>query len=239
MVRLLAPLLLCSLVVAAPADLRPRYGNGWTGFKPGSALRMKVTREAPMRVPFVQIEETLLKKVTKLQLRLERTTKNQLTDDKTVGWWVPLAGEAMDGEKESRKRMENEKIQAAGRTWDCSVQQITVTGKTGRRVITEWTARNPRLRIKRLEKWYGPDGKPTTSRSIMLSKPPQARTVGEKKVVCIGYRGLSKTGANEERSETWHSRQVPGDLAGGKIEFFVKGKSVTTLHFKVLKFETK
>ena len=84
-------LLLSSLALAAPRDLRPRYGSGWAGFTRGSWVTMKVTSVLPKRVPSVQTQTTKLTEADKKKLSLERVTKNPLTEDRTQKWSAPAS----------------------------------------------------------------------------------------------------------------------------------------------------
>ena len=231
--------LLATTTIAAPRDLRPRYGSGWTGFAVGSSVRMKMTAAVPKRVPFVQITTTTLKKVEKNRLTLESVTENQLTDPQKRSSTVPPAGEAGVGETETSKKLPDEKIKAAGRDWECTKRQITITGAAGKRVITDWIAKDPLLRVKREEKRYDKTGKLTGTTSTVLSKPAQKADIGGRVVLAFAYRSVTKSGDDEQRSETWTSRQVPGDLVSGEIKFYKKGKLIQTLTLKALKFVTK
>jgi hypothetical protein len=232
-------LLLASLALAAPRDLRARYGGGWAGLKKGSTVTMKVTVAVPKKVPFVQVQTTTLKKVGKSEFELEQLTKNQLTPDRKQSWTTPATGEARAGEKETAKKLDGEKITAAGRKWDCTKREITVTGKAGKRVITDWTAKNPLLRIKRIEKTYDPAGKSVSTQSIVLSELPQMRLAGEKKVSCVGYRSIKRMGKREQRQDSWHSRSVPGDIVSLEMKQYQGGKLVSTVYMRVLRFVAK
>ena len=170
--RLLGLLLLISTsVLAAPKDLRLRHGSGWTGFKKGSSVTMKVTSFMPNRMLPAEIQQTTLVEVGKQRLKLERVSKNQLTGDKKQPWTTPTSGEADAHEKETIKKLEDETLRVMNRDWHCTKKEITVTGKTGKRVITQWTAKNPLLRIKRLERSYDAKGKLISTRSMMLAMP--------------------------------------------------------------------
>lgn len=232
-------LIFAATASAAPKDLRPRYGNGWSGFAAGSTSRLKMTATVPGRVPFVQITTSTLKKVEKTKLTIDQVTENQLTDAKKRTLTVPPAGDAAFGEKQKIRKLENVTIKAGGRDWICTRHEITVTGKTGKRVLTDWISVSPLLRVKRVEKKYDLKGKSAGMTSTVLSKVPKVMEVGGKKVLCVGYTSISKTGAIEQRSETWTSRQVPGDLVSGEMRIYQKGKLVQTLNFRTLRFVAK
>ncbi|MHC4939590.1 MAG: hypothetical protein ACYTHK_11520 [Planctomycetota bacterium] len=228
-----------TLALAAPQDLRPRFGDGFAGFKVGSSVRMKLTRVVPNRAPIVTITTSTLKKVAKSALTIERLSENPLTSPTTTTSTVPPSGNAAANEKEVVKKLPDGTIEAAGKKWACTRSEHTVTGPNGKRVITEWTSKTPLMRIKRITKSYDMTGKATGTASTVLSKAPEPRDVGGKKVVCIGYRTIQKSGDIEQRMETWSSRQVPGDFAGGTVKFYLKGKLSQTLHLKVIRFEAK
>jgi len=232
-------LLLATAAWSAPKDLRLRYGSGWTGFKKGSSVTMKVTLIMPNRMLPSEVQKTTLVESGKKELKLERVTKNQLTGDKKTAWKTPTTGEAAPGESESIKKLKEEKIRVAGREWDCTKREITVKGKGAKRVITQWTAKNPLLRVKRLVKIYDALGKLVSTQSIMLLKTPALQKVAGKELVCVSYRSLTKTGKVEERQDTVHSRQVPGDLVSLDWKRFDQGKLQVTLQQRVLRFEVK
>ncbi|MHC4847082.1 MAG: hypothetical protein ACYTEG_01355 [Planctomycetota bacterium] len=237
--RLIVLLAVTTLAIAGPPDLRPRFGDGFTGFKAGSSVRMKRTVVMPNRAPMVTIVNSTLKKVSKTVLTIERVAENPLMKPTPTVTKMPASGYAQLHEKQTAKKLEDETIDAAGKKWPCTKTEFTVTGATGKQVITEWTAKNPLMRVKRLKKDYDAQGKAAGTQSILLSKVPQAREVGGKKVVCIGYRMIQKSGEVEHRVDTWSSRQVPGDFAGGEWKVYQKGKLVQTIHLKVIRFEAK
>lgn len=232
-------LLLSTTALAAPKDLRLRYGAGWTGFKKGSSVTMKVTTLIPNRMIPPEVHTTTLKNVAKTELTLERVTKNQLTGDKKQSWKTPATGEAGAGEKEKTEKLEGEKIRAAGRLWDCSKRQITLTGKAGKRVITQWTAKNPLLRIKRLERHYDAKGTLISTRSMVLHKSPGLQKIGTKELICVTYRSLMKAGKVEQREDSVHSRQIPGDLVSLEMKRFQSGKLTLTYQLRALRFAVK
>jgi hypothetical protein len=240
--RRLILLLACPALLAAAdddRDLRPRYGDGFAGFGVGSYVRMKLTRVIPERVPIVTVTTSTLKKVTKEALTIERVSENSLTDPTTTTSTLPPEGNAGPGEKESVKKLPDETIEAAGKKWDCTQREHTVTGPAGKRVITEWIAKKPLMRVKRITRSYDAEGKPAGVVSILLSEAPARREVGQRKVTCIGYRTIQKSGEVEQRMDTWSSREVPGDFAGGEVKIFLKGKLAQTLILKVIRFEAK
>lgn len=235
-------LLACSALFAEEPrtqDFRPRYGDGFAGFGVGSSVRMKLTRVIPERVPIVTVTTSTLKKVEKDALTIERVSENSLTDPTVTTSVVPPEGNAGPREKETVKPLPDETIEAAGKKWDCTRREHTVAGPTGKRVITEWIAKKPLMRIKRITKSYDLDGKPAGTASILLSRPPEKRDVGGKKVTCIGYSTIQKSGDFEQRMDTWSSREVPGDFAGGEVKIYFKSKLSQTLIFKVIRFEAK
>jgi hypothetical protein len=232
-------MIFATTVLAAPKDLRPRYGNGWTGFGKGTTARLKMTGTVPGRVPFVQVTTSTLKKVEKTKLTIEQVTENQLTDAQKRIMTVPPTGDAGFGEKQTVRKLENETIKAGGRDWTCTRQEITITGPKGKRVITDWISVTPLVRIKRLQKTFDAKGKSAGMTSTVLNKAPKVMDVGGKKVLCVGYAGISKRAGVEQRSETWTSRQVPGDLVSGEIRIYQKGKLAQTLNFRTLRFSAK
>jgi len=248
---LLMPTLMLTLIIgsattlAAPddlkglKDLRPRYGNGWTGCGVGTTVRMKMTATRPGRVPFVQITTTTLKKIEKTKLTMEQLIENQLTDPRKQAVTVPPAGDAAFDEKQTIRKLENETINAGGRSWTCTRREITITGPKGKRIITEWISVSPLIRVKRLEKNFDAKGKSTGMTSTMLTKAPKVIKVGSKKLLCVGYKSISKNGDVEQRSENWSSRQMPGDFVSGEYRIYRKGKLTQTFVLKVLRFQVK
>jgi len=232
-------LLLSTSVLAAPKDLRLRYGSGWTGFKKGSSVTMKVTSIMPNRMLPAVVQVTKLVGVTKEELKLERVTKNQLTGDKKQPWSTPTIGEAASHEKEAIEKNDDEKVRVMNRDWDCTKKTITVTSKTGKRVITQWTAKNPLLRVKRIERHYDAKGKLFSTTSMMLNKSPSLQKIGGQELICISYRSLTKTGKVEQRQDSVYSRQIPGGLVSLEMKRFDGGKLAYTLQMRALRFEVK
>jgi len=232
-------LIFSTTVLAAPKDLRLRYGSGWAGFRKGSSVTMKVTSFLPNRMLPAEVQKTTLVKVGKDELELERVTKHQLTGEKKQPWTTPADGEAAAGEKETVEKNDDEKINVLNREWDCTKETITVTGKSGKRVITQWTAKNPLLRVKRLEKHYDEKGKLTRTRSMVLHKAPGLEKVDGKELLCVTYRSLVKAGKIEQRQDSVHSRQIPGDLVSLEMKQFNEGKLAFTLQMRALRFEVK
>ena len=232
-------LLLSSLVIAAPRDLRPRQGAGWNGFRKGSWVTMKLTSAWPNRVPSVQTQTTQLKQAGKTSLKLERTTKSPLLEDRSESWTTPISGEAAIHEKASIKKLTDEKVRAVGREWDCTKREITLTSKTGKRVVMEWTAKNPLLLIKRIERIYDAGNKQLSVRSVNLRKMPEKRIVAERSIECIAYRSLFKSGKVENRENSWQSRDIPGGLVSLELKQFNGGKLIVTYEMKALRFGVK
>lgn len=235
--RLLAILFL----VAAPAaaeDLTPREGSGWAGFKPGSSVRMKrtVIQTGKMLTPTITTQ-TLAKADAKT-LTLTVKSANALgvsTDDTQV---LPAAGEAAPGETEKVEELGGEVVVAVGRSLECSRVRSTVTGPSGKRVITKWIAKEPRVWAKKTEVDYGPDGKEVAHSTMLLSSLAEERTVGTRKLKCLAYKTLWSSAGVDTTGVAYTSREIPGDLVWMETETR-QGEAAITMRVEVLEFETK
>jgi len=232
-------LLLASLALAAPRDLRPRYGSGFAGFAKGTWVTMKITSVKPKRVPSVQTQTTRLIKADKTTLSLERVTKNPLTEDRTQAWTVPASGEAQAGEKAVVKNLPDEKVRAAGKQWDCTKRELTFTSKAGKRMVTEWVAKSPLLQIKRIERSFDAAGKQQSIRSVVLYKLPFRQRVSGRELECVTYRSLLKQGTIENREDSVQSRDIPGGFVSLDLKQYHGGKLAVTIEMKALRFGVK
>jgi hypothetical protein len=236
--RLLA--LLLAALPAGAADLAPREGSGWAGFKPGTWLRIKRTVIQPGRMLTPTITRMTLAKAEAGSLTLEIKSENALdVADKDQRQVVPAAGEAGPGEKEKVEELEGEALSAAGRRFECARARSTVTGPTGKRVITTWIAKEPRLWVKRTVVAYDPAGKEASRSTLDLAALAEERAVGARKVTCLKYEERRTEGGFEWKGTAYLSRDMPGGLVWREDEVRQKDAVVFTLRAEILEFEAK
>ncbi len=235
---------LCLLMFAAAVvhgqDLTPRQGSGWAGFKVGTKVRIKRTFLGAGRVPAVTISTVTLASVQRSVLTLVSVSKNPVGMEHKTTIVLPRSGEADTQEKATSKQLKNKVSFAAGKQFDCTRREITVTGAAGKRVITEWTSvGKPRMRVKRIVVTYDAAGKLTGHFSMVLAELPKERRIGKRKVTVLVYRTVHTAGKMQWRSRAVVSRDVPGYEVHVDAKVTVNGKRVQTIRVEVLDFEIK
>ncbi len=235
--RLLALLIL----VAAAEDLTPREGSGWAGFKPGAFVRIKSTRVQTGRMLAPTITKMTLAKADAKTLTLSIEAENALgVSDEAQQAVVSASGEAGPGEKEKVEGPGEEEVVVAGRPVPCDRVQVTVTGAAGKRVITKWIARDPKVIAKRVTVTYDAEGKESARETILLqSLAPEERAVGERKARCVKYATERKDAGYEFKGTAYLSRDVPGGLVWSEDEVMKDGAVLLTQRIEVLGIGTK
>ena len=225
---------------AGAADLRPRPGSGWAGFRAGSWVRIKRTAIVTGGVPRVAIWKMSLTKVGKQQLTLETVSRNALGIETKTSQQVPRAGEAGEGEKQKVERLKNEVVMAAGKRLDCTRERVTVTGPQGKRVITVWTATEPQVSPKRAEAHYDAAGKLVYRVTRLLTSLSESRRVGSRTIRCVKYKTrLSYENGDVVTAVSLTSREVPGGLVWWEDETFQGADKILTSRVELLAFKTK
>ncbi|MHC4548061.1 MAG: hypothetical protein ACYTEZ_04720 [Planctomycetota bacterium] len=221
-------------------DLRPRAGGGWSGFRPGSWVRMRRTAILKGRAPSVTVwTQTLVKASDKL-LTLETVSRNALGMERNDTLQVPVAGEAGAGERQKVQRLKNEVVLAAGKRYDCARTRTTITGPRGKRVVTLWTAPRPQVWAKRSEEYYDPAGKLAYRTTWLLSSLDERRRVGSRTVRCVKYKTrLDYADGREERGEAFASRDVPGSTVWMETQTYRGTETVLTMRVELLAFQVK
>jgi len=236
--RVFAVLAACAGLCFAQ-DLLPRSGSGWEGFKLNSSVKMKRTTTVEGRVPMITIFTTKLAKIETKTLTLETTAKNALGMEQTTKNVVPRTGEAGVGETQKVEKLPGETLRAAGKDFACTRRRITLTGKAGKRVITEWVASSPKVRVKRSEVDYDGRGKVTSTLIMLLSSLGEKRMVGRSKVACLTYKLLHKYGDREESGVAITSREVPGNTVRIDLEARSKGRLLFTARVEALGMQVR
>ncbi len=233
-------LLVLLLLAAAPEDLTPREGSGWAGFPPGTWVRLKQTRLQPGRMLAPTITRISLAKADAKTLTLAITTENALgVSDAVQQAVVPATGDAGPGETEKVEGLGEEAVKAAGRELLCDRMQSTVTGPAGKRVITKWIARDPKVFAKRVTVSYGIDGKEASRETLLLLSLAEERTVGSRKIRCVKYEKRLTEAGFEWHGTAFLSREMPGSLVWSEDEVRQQGAVVLTLRAEILETGTK
>ncbi len=203
-------------------------------------MRIKRTFLGAGRVPAVTITTVTLASVQKSVLTLAMVSQNPVGMEHKTTIVLPRSGEADTQEKATSKQLKNKVSFAAGKQFDCTRRQITVTSATGKRVITEWTSvGRPRMRVKRIMVTYDAAGKVTGRFSMVLAELPKEHRIGTRKVTGLVYTTVSKAGKTQTRSRAVVSRDVPGYEVHVDAKVTVNGKRVQTIRVEVLDFEIK
>jgi len=233
-------LLVLLFLLASVEDLTPREGSGWAGFQPGTWVRIKQTRLQPGRMLAPTITRISLSKADAKTLTLAIKTENALgvsaEEQRAV---VPATGDAGPGEKEKVEGLGEEEVAAAGKTFLCDHVRSTVTGATGKRVITKWIARDPKVFAKRVTVTYGIDGKEASRETLLLAALAEERTVGVRKVRCVRYEKRLTEADFEWQGTAYLSREVPTGFVWSEDEVRQKGAVVLTQRAEILEFGTK
>jgi hypothetical protein len=233
-------LLVLLLLAAGPEDLTPREGSGWAGFAPGTWIRLKQTRLQPGRMLAPTITRITLTKADEKTLTLSIKAENALgVSDEVQKAVVPAKGDAGPGETEKAEGLGEEEVVVAGRPVLCDRVQSTVTGPAGKRVVTKWIAREPRVFAKRVTVTYGADGKEMSRETLLLAALEERRTVGGTKVRCVKYERQLTEADFEWKGIAYLSREMPGSLVWSEDEIRQKGTLVLTQRAEILEFATK
>jgi len=234
-------LLVLLLILAGVEDLTPREGSGWAGFATGTWVRMKNSRVQTGRMLAPTITKMTLAKADTTSLTLSIETENALgVAPEAQKWTVPASGEAGPGEKEKEEGSGEEEIPVAGKRVACDRVQVAVTGATGKRVITHWIARDPKVVVKKVTVTTDLEGKETARETILLqSLVPEERTVGDHKVKCVKYATERKEAGYEFKGTAYMSRDVPGGVVFREDEISKDGAALLTQRVEVLDFGSK
>ncbi len=233
-------LLVLLFLAAAPEDLTPREGSGWAGFAPGAWVRIKQTRLQTGRMLAPTITRISLSKAHAKTLTLAIKTENALgISDEVQQAVVPATGDAGAGETEKVEGRGEEEVTAAGRTFPCDRVEATVTGLNGKRVITKWIARDPKVLAKRVTVVFGVDGKEASRETLVLAALAEERAVGSRRILCVKYEKRLTEADFEWQGTAYLSREMPGGLVWSEDEVRQKGAVVLTQRAEILEFGTK
>jgi len=238
--RAVAILLVLFGTAAAQENLLPREGSGWLGFAVGSRVKTKQTFITARGSPSVTLTETTLVEATKTTITYSYETKTALgVDNQSERRVLPAHGEADTGEKAVDGAPKKAEVQACGQTFPCTVRTTTITGPTGKRVVTNWEASDPKVRVKRTEVNYDKEGKQTQTFSMLLTSLDEKKKVSGKEIRCLKYRTLRIAGPIEQKGTALLSRDVPGGIVQWDLEFLQDGVKATTARIEVLAFTAK
>jgi len=234
-------LLLLLLVTAAAEDLTPREGSGWAGFPVGTWVRIKNTNVQTGRMLAPTITKMTLAKADAKTLTLSFVAENALgVSGEAQQQVVPMSGEAGPGETAKEEGLGEEEVPVGGKVVVCDRVRVTVTGPAGKRVITKWTGRDPKVLAKRLTITYGADGKESARETLLLrSLTPEDRDVGGRKARCIKYATGRTEAGYEFKGTAYLSRDIPGGLVWREDELSKDGAVVLTQRTEALDTGTK
>jgi hypothetical protein len=238
--RALTSLLLTAIAATAGENLLPREGSGWEGFKVGSWVKMKRSFHRTGGVPSVALITMKLDKRTDTLLTVQTSTRNAVGMETKVTQPLPRRGEAGKGENAKAETLKDETVFACGKSRPCSRTRTTITGPEGKRVVTEWRAKEPLVRVKRTEATYDKDGKLLDRLSMVLTSLDSKQDVGKRRVRCLTYSTLRKRADGmEERGKAFVSRAVPGYTVRMDTDVVKGGQVILTARVHALDFEAK
>ncbi|MHC4223394.1 MAG: hypothetical protein ACYSX0_04085 [Planctomycetota bacterium] len=238
--RALTALLLAAIAATAGENLLPREGSGWEGFQVGSWVKMKRSFHRTGGVPVVALITMRLDKRTDAHLSLQTVTRNAVGMETKTTQPLPRRGEAGKGEKAKTETLKDETVVACGKSLPCSRTRTTITGPNGKRVVTEWRAKQPLVRVKRTEATYDKDGKLLGRLSMVLTSLDNKQDVGKRRVRCLAYSTQRKRADGmEERGKAFVSRAVPGYTVRMDTEIVKGGQVIWTARIHALDFEAK
>ena len=230
-------LLVLLLLLAPPEDLTPREGAGWAGFPQGTWVRLKQTTLKPGRMLTPTISRITLAKVEPKTLSFESRTENALDVAAEVQKWVvPTTGDAWPGETEKVEGRGEEAVKAAGKELPCDKVESTMTGPNGKRVVTKWIARDPKVLAKRVTVSYGADGKEMSRDTLLLLSLAEEREVAGKKIRCVKYEHRLTEPGYEWQGTAYVSREVPTSTVWSEDEVRQNGEVVLTRRIEILEF---
>lgn len=230
------------LLLAAAAfavDLTPREGQGWSGFKAGTWLRLKRTVIQPGRMLTPTVTRFTLAKADEKTLTLVIKAENALGMEEDTRRTVPARGEADAGEQERVEELEGEVLAVAGKELACAVHRFTITGPAGKRVVTKWIGGEPRVLAKRVTTTYGADGKEAGQETMLLKSSAEERPVGARTLPCLKYETSRKDGGLDWAGEAYLCREVPGGVVWAEDEVKRDGMLVFTMRVEAIEFEAK
>jgi hypothetical protein len=232
-------MLLLLAAVALAADLTPREGQGWSGFKAGTWLRLKRTVIQPGRMLTPTVTRFTLERADERTLTLVIKAENALGMAEDARQTVPAKGEAGPGEEEKVEELEGEVLVVAGRELACAVLRSTISGPAGKRVVTKWIGKEPKVVVKRFTTTYGPDGKKAAEESLLLKSLAEERPVGDRTLSCVKYATKREDGGLQWAGEAYLSREVPGGVVWSEEEVRKGAALVFTMRVEAIEFEAK
>ena len=242
--RVLAFVCLLCVLGSAETNLLPRAGSGWSGFKKGSSVRMKLVQIPTGQNARVTIWTTTMKEVGSDFLTLSTVAKNVVGMEQKQETKVPRKGEAGPGEKETIEKLGEEILLVGRKRMKCSRVRRKIRSANGRRIITDWFAADPKVRAKREMTVYDKEGNLTQSVTMLLNSLNERRTVAGKPVRCLRYRYLlrQKIAGRKDMQEigtVYTSREVPGNDVYMDTKVHQGGRVIMEKRVIALAFEAK
>ncbi len=234
------PFLAAAALAAPPEDYTMREGSGWAGFGKGSWVKVKTSLWIAGRAPSVSVTTSRLIEVTADTLTIEMSSLEVLTVEEKSRLVLPARGEAGPGEKEDRREtLADEELFACGKSMPCSRSRVTVAGKEGKRVITLWTAREPRVVVKRVVETFDAKGASAGTESWLLTSLAETQTVEGRQFRCLAYATRSKDARGDGEGTALVSRNIPQQTVRFDLKMTREGVTTYTLAVQLLDFEAK
>jgi len=223
--------------LAAGADLRPRAAGGWEGFRPGTWVKLQVIFYQEDRRVVVSIQTTRLVKVGDKDLSLERINKNALGMEQTIPFKMPRTGEAGEGERETgTQNLPDSTYRLGEAELACTARAITVTTKTGKRVITYWESVDPPMLVRKKTEHFDASGKRVQLEEVTLEAVGEQVAIKGRSIACNRYKTESSHGNQKNTGSVLMSRNVPGGIVRVEQDKFIDGKKHSSHKQQVTEF---
>jgi hypothetical protein len=127
-------------------------------------------------------------------------------------------------------------LKLVGKELPCDKVESSITGPAGRRVVTKWVARDPKVLAKRVTVTYGADGKEASRTTLVLQSLAEDREVGGRKIRCIKYERRITEPGYEWEGTAFLSREVPAGEVWSEDVARQQGEVILTRRVELIEF---
>jgi hypothetical protein len=149
---------------------------------------------------------------------------------------VATTGDAWPGETEKVEGRGEEVLKLLGKELVCDKVESSITGPAGKRVVTKWIARDPKVLAKRVTVMYGADGKEASRTTLVLQALAEEREVGVRKIRCVKYERRIAEAGYEWEGTAYLSREVPAGEVWSEDVARQQGEVVLTRRVELIDF---
>jgi hypothetical protein len=216
---------------AAQAEDAPAWKDGWTSFKPGSSVTMKISMKMSMpgmpEQPPTETRQTLVSVTDKEYVVKTETNMMGTWSGQDMTFPRKATGEGMDVKPPPVEELGEEKVSVEGTDYATKKTKIVSNGAT---VIT-WTSKeHGALKVET----NGPDVKSTMVVTALAKKV----TVAGKEVACKEMKTTATMAGSETSTVFLSSEAVPGGMVRMETTANNSGMNISTVT-EVTAFEAK